>query len=450
MHLVGRNQRPGPSTLLGARFRGHDRFACGREVKVTTEDAELTGKITPEGIEAMRARIGVLIPEAPPWVTEAHQDSIRHFAYSFGDDNPLFTKPGYGPKTVWGKMIAPPMFVSVMGESEVKKIPDKVRKAGAGALTGVPQFLTGNQWEWLRPITPGDKIRLRHFISDVQEKRSQFGGGKAVVVSHRLEYVSQKDELVALYTKHFFHVERQGSQKTGKNMTIEPKVWTDSELEEIDAAYEKETRRGSETLYWEDVSVGMTMPTMVKGPLCPMDIIWALMGRGFGNYPVAPLRLGYLNRKRTPAFYSKNEFGAWDAVQRDHWENARAQKTGNPRAFDYGWMRTSWLLHYLTNWIGDDGFVWKETDEARKFNYHGDVQWITGKVTGKRMEDGRNIVEMDVWCENQRGEIAAPGQATVILPTKTQRRVVLPGEAGGYAPTPMKTPYAVDIEGCIW
>ncbi len=419
---------------------------------MTTEDAEMSGKITPEGVAAMKARVGVLIPQPPPFNTVASEDTIRHYTWAYGDDNPLYAEPEYGKKSRWNSLIAPPGYIATMGTTDEAPIPKEVRQKGAHALQGVPNYQSGSTWEWVRPVYPGDTMKQKYFISAVEEKRSEFGGGKAVIVHHHKEYTNQRNELVAIYKYYFFHVEREASEKTGKYMKIEDPRWTDAQLKEIDECYEREAkeRQGAKPRYWEDIKVGQELNTIVKGPLCTTDIISWHVGWGFGVFRVGPLRNGYLNRKRIPAFYTKNEFGAWDVAQRVHWDNARAKKVGNPRAYDYGAMRTIWLIHLITNWMGDEAWLWKESDQTRRFNYHGDIQWCKGKVKDKRMEDKKGVVELEIWCENQRGEIATPGQATVILPTKKYGKGLLPGEAGGYTPTPMKTPYAADIEGCIW
>ncbi|MBI3744426.1 MAG: MaoC family dehydratase N-terminal domain-containing protein [Chloroflexi bacterium] len=416
--------------------------------QVNVDEFEMKGKITPEGLQLMRNRIGVLIPEPPPFNTEAHIDTIRHFCQGYGDDNPLFIDAAYAKKTRWGGIVAPPMYVTSQGQSVAPKIPDNVRKAGAGALRGVPNYQSGSEWEFVRPVVPGDRIEMKYFIEDVVEKRSEFGGGKAAVVHHRKEYTNQRGELVAIYRYYFFHVEREASEKTGKYMKIEPHVYNDEELAKIDETYEKEFRRGSQTLYWEDVEVGMSTPTMVKGPLTALEIFGWHLGWGWGVFRISPLRLNYLNRKRIPAFYTKNEYGYWEPAQRVHWDDVRAKKVGNPRAYDYGVMRTAWIMHYLTNWIGDDGYIWKESDQARKFNYHGDTQWVKSKVTKKYQDGPRNIVDLEVWCENQRSEIATPGKASVLLPSRTRGPVVIP--TGDAKPTPMKTPFAAAAPGCVW
>ena len=414
---------------------------------MTTETTEMRGKITPEGIQAMRNRIGILTPPGRglPFNTEAHPDTMRRVAWAYGDDNPLYADPSYGPKTRWKSMIAPPTYSA--GRGVGGRLPDHVRQAGGGALTGVPNYQSGSELEWLRPTVPGDSFRTFNFISEVIEKKSEFGGGQAVIVFHRNEMVNQRNELAQLRTTWFHHVDREASEGAGKYMNVEARVWTQEELDKIDEVYEREFRRGADTLYWEDVQVGMDMPTMVKGPLCNTDIITWHVGIGMG-FGVAPLRLGYLNRKRIPAFYTKNSAGFWDAAMRVHWEDERAKRVGNPKAYDYGAMRTCWIVNYVTNWIGDDGWLWKETDQSRKFNYHGDVQWLRGKVIGKHQEEDRNVVELEVWCENQRGEIASPGGSTVLLPSRERGPVVIPPRES--EPVKLRTEYAVDIPGCVW
>jgi hypothetical protein len=43
---------------------------------------------------------------------------------------------------------------------------------------------------------------------------------------------------------------------------------------------------------------------------------------------------------------------------------------------------------------------------------------MKGKVTRTYLEHARHLVDVDVWGENQRGEITVPGRATVQLPSR--------------------------------
>jgi hypothetical protein len=51
-------------------------------------------------------------------------------------------------------------------------------------------------------------------------------------------------------------------------------------------------------------------------------------------------------------------------------------------------------------------------------------------VAGKSIEDGRCVVDLEMWCENHRGEISAPGSARVILPSRAEGDVRLPESSG--------------------
>ena len=53
-------------------------------------------------------------------------------------------------------------------------------------------------------------------------------------------------------------------------------------------------------------------------------------------------------------------------------------------------------------------------------------------MTRKFLADGdRPAVELDIWGENQRGEITTPGHATILLPSREHGPVRLPDPPGG-------------------
>lgn len=153
-------------------------------------------------------------------------------------------------------------------------------------------------------------------------------------------------------------------------------------------------------------------------------VVWHL-GWGMQLTPPGAFRIASDIRRKAPGLYPPNGLNIPDTVQRLHWEPSRAQELGLPNSYDYGGMRETWLCHLLTDWIGDDGWLWKLRCEHRKFNYIGDTTWVRGEVVGKRQTDGRNEVDVLVRCENQRGEVTTPGTAVVLLPTR-DRPVDLP------------------------
>ncbi|MEK9990148.1 MAG: hypothetical protein VW642_10490, partial [Halieaceae bacterium] len=200
------------------------------------------------------------------------------------------------------------------------------------------------------------------------------------------------------------------------------------ELAEIDACYEAENgiRRGATPRYWEDVSVGDTLPKMVKGPLKLTDLILWHMGWGLQISPPGAFKLTYDVRKKVPGLFPKDHLGVPDTVQRCHWQEDWAQQLGFPGPYDYGGQREVWLTHLLTNWMGDDGWLWKLSVQHRKFNFLGDTSWLHGEITDKCERDGRFEVHLDVWCLNRADEKSSLGNAVILLPSKESGEVLLP------------------------
>lgn len=376
------------------------------------------GRITEEGIERMRGRIGVRQPGVPAWFREAHQDSMRHFAWSFGDANPLFGEPDHGQASRWGSIIAPPFYVLNLQDPVAPPIPPELRERTRGALAGLHEFHAGSEFWFYRPIVPGDRAYSARWVTSVEEKVSSFGGGRSVI-RDEIEHVEAGDGAPVMKQHAWLvHTERDTARKAGsekKGSTAEAPSYSPEEIDAIEAETMAEERRGDRPRYWDDVEVGDSLGRVTKGPMTITDIIGAHIGRGPGHYQWGPLELGVTKRRSHPGFYTRNEFGGWDVVQRVHWDQDFARSIGTARIYDYGTMRMNWLGHLLTNWMGDDAWITRLRCEFRKFNYIGDVSRVTGAVTAKN-PDGS--VEVSLACVNQRGEDTCPGDATIALPTR--------------------------------
>ncbi|HEY1465417.1 MAG TPA: hypothetical protein VGF11_00065, partial [Acidimicrobiales bacterium] len=61
-----------------------------------------------------------------------------------------------------------------------------------------------------------------------------------------------------------------------------------------------------------------------------------------------------------------------------------------------------------------------------------DTQWLHGTVTRKYLAVGdRPALDIEVWAQNQRGEVTTPGHATILLPSREHGPVRLPEPPGG-------------------
>ena len=395
-------------------------------------DQLLHGVITDEAIELMRKRIGYPNPTLRtgvvswPWNETASADSIRQFAHGYGDLNPLYTDRTYGSSTRWGGMIAPPGYEWTMGLDRSPAVPAELAAQTRGALRGVHLFNAGHEGWFYRPINPGDTLYRSNALAAVQGKQSQFAG-RSVITTNENTWWDESGQTVARRRPWYIHTERRQAGSTDKYAGEERAQYTEEERDAIDAAYDAEVIRGGDTLYFENVEVGAECPRMVKGPFEITDLINYFMGGGWPGYGFPALRLARENRRTLRGFYSLDDFGAWDAIMRIHWQDETARKIGVPAAYDIGIVRWTWLVHYCTNFAGDDGWVYRVRGEFRRFNYMGDTTWISAEVASKRIDpDLGPLVELNLTGVNQRGTQNIIGSATILLPSLRTGPVRLP------------------------
>jgi acyl dehydratase len=404
--------------------------------RYTRRVQDQVGRITDDGVAILRSRIGK--PQAypaPPHFRRPGVDAFRHVAWAYGDDNPLWADPDYATGTRWEGSLAPPPLIggdSLIGEDSLSdsEIAAQVELKG-DPLRGVHAFYGASEREWWAPLRPDARISRRTALVGVLDKPSEFGG-RGIQEWTAQAFQTGDGVLLGAQYRMMYRSEREKSRENKKYDAIVIEPWTDERLAEVDAGYDTEAPRGAERRWWEDIAVGDRVGPMVKGPLTVTDMVCWHVGMGMGMYNVAPLRLGYRNRRRVPRFYHRDDLGVPDALQRVHWDPAYARKTGNPTTYDYGRMRETWLIHACTDWMGDDAWLWRLRVEFRKFNYVGDAQWISGTVTRHYLaESNRPAVDLELTCTNQRGEATTPGTATILLPSREHGPVQLPEPPAG-------------------
>jgi len=376
-----------------------------------TSQAPRFPKITEEGLNALRERIGVRIGDtAEPWCYEATRDNIRHYAHGIGDDNPLWCDPHYAAGTRYGGIIALPSFLFACS---------RIVSGYVGGLPGVHAMWAGADWTWHKPVHRNDEISTEAQLKDLIEHDTKFAG-RAVQQIYHVAFFNQQGDRVAEADSWCFRTDRDHARESGSKYTElkarEEKRYTDEELAEIYRHYAKEEVRGATPRYWEDVEVGDALPTMVKGPMTVTGFI--AYAQGWGGLYIRANKLAWKQIHRHAGLGIKNRFGIPDCPERVHWENEFATMVGAPGAYDYGPERCSWLTHHLTNWMGDDGFLHKASCKIRRHNPEGDTLFIDGKITRKFRDGDRHAVEIEQEARNQDGELSALGSGVVWLPSR--------------------------------
>lgn len=407
-------------------------------------DGLIHGRITEESLDLMRRRIGFPSPTVRAGIlTEPHNivcsaDAVRRYAISVGDDNPMYRDAEYAKGTRWGGVIAPPGFDSSMGLDRSRQMDLAFAKETSKALRGVHLFHSGSELFFHRPLRDGTVLYKAGWVSKVETKKSSFGGTSAIVTnSHSLW--DGEENVTVTGDSWFVHAERRPvveGEKKPRSQKEEPALYTDAQIEEIEAAYDAEYQRGADTLYIEDVKAGDELPLMVKGPITITDLINSHMGGGWYGYGNPPYRLAHENRKKLRGFYARNEYNAWDTLQRIHWDGALARQVGVAGPYDIGPMRRQMICHYCTNYAGDDAWIYRVRYELRRFNFMGDTTWIRGRIRETRVDPALGpLLELEIRGVNQRGDENITGEATILVASRATGRLAEPP-----APPPM-TPY---------
>ena len=379
--------------------------------------APAEGKITDEAIAQARDMIGLQLRPEGPYLQDATLDTMRNWCNGIGDMNPLYRDAEHGRQSNYGSNVAHPMFPMAFGW---------IGRTRWG-LPGVHGFYAGNDWELFRHVRPGDRITAIERVVGIDVKESKFSG-RLVLQYVEATYSNQRGEIVARALGTCTRHERKASRDAGKYKDIVSYEYTADEFAALDDAIlkEEERIRGGKVRYFEDVNVGDELPPIVRGPLSLMDTMGFLVGCGRGHTHGIVLKAAV---KHPGHFFRNPEAGGGiEYTGIGHHRESMAKDVGVPGTYDYGPQRSSWLCSLVTNWMGDTAFLKRVRTEMRRFNTMGDSTWCKGKVTKKYVKDGYALVDLEIWGENQRGELTTPGLATVMLTSRdVKNRVFFDG-----------------------
>jgi len=141
----------------------------------------------------------------------------------------------------------------------------------------------------------------------------------------------------------------------------------------------------SEQVYFEDVQVGQEIPTMTEKCTSQRLVMWAAASGDF--YQI-------------------------------HYDKDFAQGTGLPDRITHGALKHALLGRMLHQWVGDGGTVKQVACQYRGMDMVNEDAICRGVVTKKSQQSGENIVELEVWAEDPKGQKTTPGTAVVSLPSR--------------------------------
>ena len=153
--------------------------------------------------------------------------------------------------------------------------------------------------------------------------------------------------------------------------------------------------RGKQQLYFDDVEVGLEMPSLVIGPLTT-----------------------------THAFRWSAAIENWHRIHYD--QTFAIYHDGLPNILIQGSWKQSIMPRYLKDLCLPDGWMWKVSFQHRAMIVPGDIITCWALVTHKYDKDGLGFVEMDTGMRLQNGVETCPGRATIVLPVRQGRAVPYP------------------------
>ena len=305
------------------------------------------------------------------------------------DPNPLYIDRTAAGKSRFKGLLCPPL-------ATWKDIAPSIGYFGAGQEShfDVPLPFNsyglngGSDWQFLRPAYVGDWVTRQFRIVDIFEKQGR--SGALVFVVRRETQTNQHGDAISVADRVSIHRSRPPGEEVkavaeageGLNsVLISPPA--------PDHIVPRAVHAGGAQKHFEDISVGMELDQVVKGPLTTTHLVrWAAAN---GNYA------------------------------RIHWDLPFAQvHQGLSNVVVNGSLKNQYLGQLMIKLAGPEGWFKRFYVEHRGMDYPGDIITASGSVTAVREIGGYGHVDCDVNLTNNRGDTTATGRATVVLPKQGQ------------------------------
>ena len=347
----------------------------------------------------------------------ASVNDIRRWAQGMQNPHPLYYDEDYAKESAFGGIVAPQSFVVCCSDSH------GAAPSIQGRIEGTHMLFGGDEWWFERRVKPGDRVTQERTLFDYTVKETKFAGPTMFARGDTI-YTNQRGERVAKQRCTSIRYRADEARKRRADAAPEPQ-WSDEELAELEAR-----RRAYCQTYLElghgkrKVSPSDTLPTRVIGPhsIQTFTTEWrSFIMNVWGAFEPDGLstslrQAGWLKEMDKDMEAAKIDpaqaDGLYKGSSRGHTQDRYAQLIGLPRGYGYGASMGAWILDYLSNWIGEHGFIVHSDMKYRAPVFTGDVTYIDGEVTA--LQEG--IATVAVVMTNQRKETVAKGIAELRLP----------------------------------
>ena len=91
-----------------------------------------------------------------------------------------------------------------------------------------------------------------------------------------------------------------------------------------------------------------------------------------------------------------------------------------------GTLKQQFIMQFLRDWAGRDGWVWKVGFQFRAMNVENETLRLWARVTGKRDAGSYGLVDLELGIRNDEDKESTPGIAVVALPYRGGKPVPYP------------------------
>lgn len=389
----------------------------------TMSEAEFNGVLDDYLAEDVATRAGSVSPVPLTWETtytfpvNEHfitEDYIKRYVFAIGDFNPLYRDAEYAKQSLWGGIIAPPIFQASAGNAPV--FPDKPQ------IPGLNSFYGGTENIMYKVMRPGDRIHVINKYLGIEEKKEAGKPYRLFVPRGQKMIYNDRGELMGTSTGNEIWMAMPPGSKKKEKAEKNPFAgrtrprYTKEQLDDIHRFYDDEMegkfRRGAEILYWEDVVEGEEIKPLIRGPLDVSDTVSWIVSAGYSiafGWKWRALK-GDLDR----CLIDPDTGAPHNAIDW-HFVDNMAQVAGLPYAHSIGRQNEAIVACAISNWMGDDGFLRRLYCAHRVTWFLGETITTKGKVKSKYVKDNEHLVDLDVWNELPDGKKATVAEATVKL-----------------------------------